>query len=128
MTAIVASPSIERAGFSPRTIRMIEAVLIPLGALLVSAVLFSIFLILLGKSPLAFFSLIWTGGFGSSFSLQNTLQRAAPLILTGLAFAIPARIGLTLLGAEGAGANVLRHGVDETEQFWRSDAGARPLE
>ena len=102
MTAIVASPSIERSGFSPRTIRMIEALIIPLGALLASAVLFSVFLILLGKSPLTFFGLIWTGGFGSSFSIQNTLQRAAPLILTGLAFAIPARIGLTLIGAEGA--------------------------
>lgn len=102
MTAIVASPSIERGGFNPRTIRMIEAVIIPLGALLASAVLFSIFLILLGKSPATFFGLIWTGGFGSSFSIQNTLQRAAPLILTGLAFAIPARIGLTLIGAEGA--------------------------
>src|SRR5690349_7711113 len=102
MSAVVASPSLEAAGLSPRTIRMIEAILIPVGALLVSAVLFSIFLLLLGKSPITFFSLIWTGGFGSSFSFQNTLQRAAPLILTGLAFAIPARIGLTMIGGEGA--------------------------
>ena len=89
MTAIVASPSIERGGFSPRTIRMTEAVVIPVGALVASALLFSIFLLVLGKSPIDFFGLIWTGGFGSSFSIQNTLQRAAPLILTGLAFAIP---------------------------------------
>ncbi|MEW9835725.1 ABC transporter permease [Mesorhizobium marinum] len=102
MTAVVTSPSIERGGLSPRGIRMIEAVAIPVGALLVSAALFSVFLLLLGKSPVTFFTLIWTGGFGSAFSIQNTLQRAAPLILTGLAFAIPARIGLTLLGAEGA--------------------------
>jgi simple sugar transport system permease protein len=102
MTAVVSSPSIAPAGLSPRTIRMIEASVIPLGALIASAALFSIFLLILGKSPATFFSLIWTGGFGSSFSIQNTLQRAAPLILTGLAFAIPARIGLTLLGAEGA--------------------------
>ena len=69
---------------------------------LTETILFSIFLLALGKSPLAFFGLVWTGGFGSAFSIQNTLQRAAPLILTGLAFAIPARIGLTLIGAEGA--------------------------
>ena len=49
-----------------------------------------------------FFALVWTGGFGSSFSIQNSLQRAAPLILTGLAFAIPARIGLIIIGGEGA--------------------------
>src|SRR5512145_2014501 len=83
-------------------LRLAEAIIIPVGALVASALLFSIFLLLLGKSPLTFFSLIWTGGFGSSFSVQNTLQRAAPLVLTGLAFAIPARIGLTLIGAEGA--------------------------
>jgi simple sugar transport system permease protein len=79
-----------------------EAIIIPIAALLFSAVLFAIFLLLLGKNPLTFYSLIWTGGFGSSFSFQNTLQRAAPLVLTGLAFAIPARIGLTMIGGEGA--------------------------
>ena len=50
----------------------------------------------LGKSPAEFFQLVWRGGFGTSFSFQNTLQRSAPLILTGLAFAIPAQIGLTM--------------------------------
>jgi simple sugar transport system permease protein len=103
MTAVasIAAPS-ERRGLDPRAIRMIEALLIPVGALIASAILFSVFLIALGKSPITFYSLIWTGGFGSAFSIQNTLQRSAPLILTGLAFAIPARIGLTLIGAEGA--------------------------
>ncbi len=102
MTAVATSvPTVARS-FDPRMIRSIEAILIPVGALLASAVLFSLFLLALGKSPLTFFSLVWTGGFGSAFSLQNTLQRSAPLILTGLAFAIPARIGLTLIGAEGA--------------------------
>lgn len=85
-----------------RNPRLIEAALIPLAALLVAVILFSVFLLILGKSPATFFSLVWTGGFSSWFSIQNALQRAAPLILTGLAFAIPARIGLTLLGAEGA--------------------------
>jgi ABC-type uncharacterized transport system permease subunit len=83
-------------------LKFAEAIIIPVAALLASAMLFSIFLLLLGKNPITFFSLIWTGGFGSSFSFQNTLQRAAPLILTGLAFAIPARIGLTMIGGEGA--------------------------
>jgi len=83
-------------------LKFAEAIVIPVAALLASALLFSIFLLLLGKNPVTFYSLIWTGGFGSSFSFQNTLQRAAPLILTGLAFAIPARIGLTMIGGEGA--------------------------
>lgn len=79
-----------------------ENVAIPVGALLLSGLIFSVFLLALGKSPAEYFSLLWRGGFGTSFSFQNTLQRAAPLILCGLAFAIPAQIGLTMIGAEGA--------------------------
>jgi simple sugar transport system permease protein len=87
---------------SVRTLKLAEAFFIPIAALVVSAVVFSIFLLILGKSPIEFFNLIWIGGFGSSFSFQQSLQRSAPLILAGLAFAIPARIGLTMIGAEGA--------------------------
>jgi ABC-type uncharacterized transport system permease subunit len=79
-----------------------EYVAIPALALAIAAVLFSIFLIAIGKSPLDFVDNIWRGGFGTSFSFQNTLQRSAPLILTALAVAIPARIGLIMIGGEGA--------------------------
>ncbi len=82
--------------------RLSETIVIPVGAIVVSALVFSIFLLIIGKNPLQFWQLVWTGGFGSSFSIQNSLQRSAPLILTGLAFAIPARIGLTMIGGEGA--------------------------
>lgn len=79
-----------------------EAVAIPLLALVISAGLFSIFLLILGKSPVQFYSLIWLGGFGTPFSWSNTLLRAAPLMLMALAVAIPARLGLTMIGGEGA--------------------------
>ncbi len=85
-----------------RALKLAETIAIPVGAVIASGLLFSIFLLIIGKDPLQFWSLMWTGGFGSSFSIQNSLQRAAPLILTGLAFAIPARIGLTMIGGEGA--------------------------
>ena len=85
-----------------RTLKAAEAVFVPVFALLASFLIFSLFLLVIGKSPVEFFSLVWTGGFGSSFSIQQSMQRAAPLILTALAFAIPARIGLTMIGAEGA--------------------------
>ena len=48
-----------------------EAVAIPVGALLVSALIFSLFLLLLGKSPIDYFQLLWRGGFGTSFSIQT---------------------------------------------------------
>ncbi|WP_299470813.1 ABC transporter permease [uncultured Roseibium sp.] len=82
--------------------RSSEFFVIPLLALVVSGLLFSAFLLTLGKSPLEFFSLVWRGGFGTSFSWQNTLVRAAPLVFTALCVAIPARLGLVIIGGEGA--------------------------
>jgi simple sugar transport system permease protein len=91
-----------RSGPNLQVLRFAESVTIPALAVVASALVFSVFLAIIGKDPLTFYSLVWTGGFGSSFSIQNSLQRAAPLILTGLAFALPARIGLTMIGGEGA--------------------------
>lgn len=102
MTVAATMPVDRGPRLSPRAMRACEAILIPILALLVSFALFSLFLLGLGKNPLEFLALVWTGGIASAFSLQNSLQRAAPLVLTGLAFAIPARIGLTMIGAEGA--------------------------
>ena len=79
-----------------------EYVAIPLLALAIAAFLFAIFLLAIGKSPVDFISYVWRGGFGTWFSVQNTLQRASPLIMTALAVAIPARIGLIMIGGEGA--------------------------
>jgi ABC-type uncharacterized transport system permease subunit len=79
-----------------------EYVAIPLLALAIAAALFALFLLAIGKSPVDFISYVWRGGFGTAFSFQNTLQRSAPLILTALAVAIPARIGLIMIGGEGA--------------------------
>jgi ABC-type uncharacterized transport system permease subunit len=79
-----------------------EYVAIPVLAIAASFLLFAVFLLAIGKSPAEFIRLIWVGGFGSAFSLQNTLQRASPLIMTALTVAIPARIGLIIIGGEGA--------------------------
>jgi general nucleoside transport system permease protein len=100
--ADAAGPTVRRSDLTVRLRRGAEAFAIPLLALAVSAALFSLFLLALGKSPAQFFQLIWLGGFGTAFSWSNTLLRAAPLMLTALAVAIPARLGLTMIGGEGA--------------------------
>jgi general nucleoside transport system permease protein len=82
--------------------RALEAVLAPAAALLLATAAFCVFLLLLGKSPAAFCSLMWRGAFGSTFSIQNTLQRAAPLLLTALCVALPAQLGLVIIGGEAA--------------------------
>src|SRR5258708_3691717 len=80
----------------------LEAFLIPVGALAVTMVLFGAFAAVLGKNPLEVYALIHKGAFASSFSWQNTLSRAAPLILTALCVALPAQAGLMIIGGEGA--------------------------
>src|SRR5260370_17776086 len=88
--------------FSVRFRTGAEYVVIPLFALALAGLVFALFLLVLGKSPAQFFELVVRGGFGTAFSIQNTLQRSAPLILTALAVAVPARIGLVMIGGEGA--------------------------
>src|ERR1700682_2544629 len=97
-----AVPSNQLGDLSVRIRRGAEYVIIPLLALAITAFLFSLFLLALGKSPIQFFQLVERGGFGTAFSLQNTLQRSSPLILTALCVALPARIGLVIIGGEGA--------------------------
>ncbi|RWM07764.1 ABC transporter permease [Mesorhizobium sp.] len=82
--------------------RRAEALVIPLAALVVGMALFSLFIALVGKSPVQLYETMWRGGFGSWFSVQNSLSRAAPLLLAALCVALPARLGLVVIGGEGA--------------------------
>lgn len=54
-----------------------------------------------GRSPLEAYGLIVQGAFGSMFAFSETLNRATPLILTGLAAAVAFRARLWNIGAEG---------------------------
>lgn len=79
-----------------------EAFLVPIGALVVSLLLFGVFTAFAGVSSLAVYANLADGAFGSWFSIQNTLTRASPLIMTALCTALPAQLGLMIIGGEGA--------------------------
>ncbi|MFB2553418.1 ABC transporter permease [Ensifer soli] len=79
-----------------------EPFAIAVGAMVAGLAIFSVFILLNGKSPVQLFTLMYTGAFGSWFSWQNSLSRAAPLLLTALCVALPARLGLVIIGGEGA--------------------------
>jgi simple sugar transport system permease protein len=79
-----------------------EALLLPTLALAAALLLFGVFVWFDGHDPVEVWALLFRGAFGDAFSWQNTLQRAAPLMLTALAVALPARVGLTVIGGEGA--------------------------
>ena len=81
---------------------LLSALAVPVAALAVSLALFGAFMALVGVNPLDVYDLMYKGAFGSWFSWQNTLTRAAPLILTALCTALPAQLGLVIIGGEGA--------------------------
>ncbi len=80
----------------------LEAVCIPIAAILFSLVLFGIFCAAAAANPFAVYASIYKAAFGSWHSFQNTLIRAAPLMLSSLCTALPARLGLVIIGNEGA--------------------------
>ena len=79
-----------------------EALLLPALSLAGAMLLFGVFVAAGGHDPIEAWRLLMVGAFGDAFSIQNSLQRAAPLMLTALCVAIPARAGLTIIGGEGA--------------------------
>jgi len=81
---------------------VLEAIALPVLALVGSLLLFGVFVAGMGRDPVQAWLLLFKGSFGDTFSLQNSLQRAAPLMLTALCVALPARAGLTIIGGEGA--------------------------
>jgi general nucleoside transport system permease protein len=89
-------------GGAMAALRRAEPVVIPVLALLAGLAVFALFLLTQGRSPIAFFGYVWQGAFGSAFSWMNTLSRAAPLLLAALCVALPARLGLVVIGGEGA--------------------------
>lgn len=79
-----------------------ESIAIPLGAVAVAMFVFGLFCAALGVNPVGVYASIYKAGFGSWYSWQNTLTRAAPLLLTALCTALPARAGVIVIGNEGA--------------------------
>jgi simple sugar transport system permease protein len=94
------------AALSARFIRAVASTALAavptVAALLTALLMFALFLEANGTSAAEALPLIVKGAFGSSFAFANTLQRAAPLMLTALCVALPARAGLVIIGGEGA--------------------------
>ena len=75
--------------------------LAPLGAIAFTLLVSSL-LVLWAGAPLGqSYALLLEGGFGSVFALSETLTRATPLILTGLAATVAFKARLYNIGAEG---------------------------
>src|SRR5450432_1366494 len=82
--------------------RVVGALASPTIAFFSALILFGLFIATTGRDPVAVYYQMYRGSFGTWFSFQNTLLRAAPLMLTALATALPLRLGLVVLGGEGS--------------------------
>ncbi len=81
---------------------MAETLTITLAALASSLALFGAFMVAFAHVSLTdLYYYMYLGAFGSKVAWQDTLTRAAPLILTALCTALPARLGLIIIGGEG---------------------------
>jgi general nucleoside transport system permease protein len=79
---------------------MLRTTLPPLIALGSTVVIASLLAMLAGANPFSVLGLILKGAFGSKFATLETLNRATPLIFTGLAVAVAFRAKLWNIGAE----------------------------
>jgi simple sugar transport system permease protein len=82
-------------------VRAVRSIAVQAVAVLVGLVFASFVLAGVGQPP---FGSIWTllrGAFGTEFALTQTTLKAIPLALTGLAVALPLRLRLWNIGAEG---------------------------
>lgn len=76
-------------------------VMAPVGAIVVTLLICALLVSLAGAPVGKAYLLLLEGGFGSRFAWSETLTRATPLILTGLAVAVAFRTRLFNIGAEG---------------------------
>jgi general nucleoside transport system permease protein len=73
----------------------------PVSAVAAALVLCAILILWTGASPIDAYALLFKGAAGSRFAITETLTRATPMILTGLAAAIAFRAKLWNIGGEG---------------------------
>lgn len=74
---------------------------VPAASILAAFIVGAAVIGLAGVDPLAAYRELFSDPFGSGFGLTETLVKATPLILTGLAVLVPARMRLWNIGAEG---------------------------
>ena len=77
-----------------------RSLLPPAIALGTTVVFASLLAMVAGANPFSVFGLILSGAFGSKFAILETLNRATPLIFTGLAAAVAFRAKFWNIGAE----------------------------
>ena len=98
--APVPVPVVRASGRPSRRAQIEEAVLPPLVALLLAAVVGDLLILSFGQSPGAVYRLLLDGTWGNAYGFGQVLYKATTLVFTGLAVALGLRAGLFNIGAE----------------------------
>ncbi|HSM58732.1 MAG TPA: ABC transporter permease [Candidatus Sulfomarinibacteraceae bacterium] len=73
----------------------------PIASVILALLIGAIILLVSDASPLAAYAALLEGSFGSSQALARTLEKATPLVFSGLAVAFAFKAGLFNIGAQG---------------------------
>lgn len=74
---------------------------LPLTAIAFGLLAGGVFVLSIGKSPIAVYAAIWKSVFGSPKNFLDVIGQATPLVFTGLSIAFAFRTGMFNIGAEG---------------------------
>jgi simple sugar transport system permease protein len=80
---------------------IVDTVTQPLIAVTISFLLGAVVMLVIGKNPLLAYGEMIRGAFGKQVYLMNTLKRATPIIMGGLAVCVAWRSGYEAMGGEG---------------------------
>ncbi len=79
----------------------IAIIVVPILSIVLAFLAGAIFIYLSGYKPVEVYQVMLKGAFGSKYGISETIVKAIPLILTGLAVSIAFRMQLWNIGAEG---------------------------
>jgi simple sugar transport system permease protein len=98
---MIAAPGRLHARMGRESILASASSAVPVAAFLLSLLVGAILIAVAGVDPLRAYRTVFEGAFGSLFNFSVTIRFMIPLVLTGLAVAVPLRCGLFNIGAEG---------------------------
>jgi len=78
-----------------------RAVSVPFGAVVLALLIGAVILYLSGANPIEAYAALFKGAFGSPEAIRRTLEKATPLIFSGLSVAFAFKAGLFNIGAQG---------------------------
>lgn len=80
---------------------VVDTVTQPFIAVLISFLLGAVVILVIGKNPILAYGEMIRGAFGKQVYLMNTLKRATPIVMGGLAVCVAWRSGYEAMGGEG---------------------------